>query len=66
METTDTQPHIDHHANELEPSSTDSPAVEITIKFPPEQHNQTWTFESQDTFAHLVQALGLEFPEYDW
>ncbi|KAK4644934.1 hypothetical protein QC761_309315 [Podospora bellae-mahoneyi] len=66
METTDTQPHIDQHANELESSSTDSPAVEITIKFPPEQHNQTWAFESQDTFAHLVQALGLEFPEYDW
>ncbi|KAK0674749.1 putative zinc metallo proteinase [Cercophora samala] len=66
MEATDTQPHIDEHANVLEPSSTDSPTVEITVKFPPEQHTQTWTFEPQDTFAHLVQALGLEFPEYDW
>ncbi|KAK0747470.1 WLM domain-containing protein [Apiosordaria backusii] len=66
MEAADTQPHLDEHANELKPLSTESPAVEITIKFPPEQHTQTWTFESQDTFSHLVQALGLEFPEYDW
>ncbi|KAK4202564.1 putative zinc metallo proteinase [Triangularia verruculosa] len=66
MEATDTQPHLDEHASSLEPSSTDSPTVEITIKFPPEQHTQTWTFEPQDTFTHLVQALGLEFPEYDW
>ncbi|KAK4175645.1 putative zinc metallo proteinase [Triangularia setosa] len=66
MEAIDAQPHVAEHANELEPSSSDSPTFEITIKFPPEHHIQAWTFESQDTFTHLVQALGLEFPEYDW
>ncbi|KAK4146446.1 DNA-dependent metalloprotease WSS1 [Dichotomopilus funicola] len=45
---------------------TDDASAEITIKFPPEKHNQTWIFSPTDTFEHLLQTLSLEFPSYDW
>jgi len=46
--------------------SPDDASVEITIKFPPEKHTQTWSFSATDTFEHLILALSLEFPSYDW
>ncbi|KAL2262793.1 hypothetical protein VTK26DRAFT_9491 [Humicola hyalothermophila] len=57
------------HLNPPPDPTNDSPdetPVEITIKFPPEQHNQTWVFTSTDTFSDLISALSVEFPSYDW
>ncbi|EGS23110.1 uncharacterized protein CTHT_0015990 [Thermochaetoides thermophila DSM 1495] len=53
---------IRQHAQEI----LDDTSIEIVIKFPPAQHTQTWNFSPSDTFAHLIQALSLEFPSYDW
>ncbi|KAL1838982.1 hypothetical protein VTJ49DRAFT_2027 [Mycothermus thermophilus] len=44
----------------------DEDTVEITIKFPPEKHNHTWSFTPTDTFEDLIQALSFQFPNYDW
>ncbi|KAL2265729.1 hypothetical protein VTJ83DRAFT_6829 [Remersonia thermophila] len=44
----------------------DKPTVDITIKFPPEKHNHTWSFPPTDTFEDLIQALSCQFPNYDW
>ncbi|KAL2117232.1 hypothetical protein VTJ04DRAFT_9400 [Mycothermus thermophilus] len=44
----------------------EQPTIEITIKFPPEQHNHTWTFSPEDTFEDLIFALSIQFPGYDW
>lgn len=48
------------------PNNEDGPRVEITIKFPPEKHNQKWVFTPSDTFEDLISSLSLEFPSYDW
>ncbi|KAK4039142.1 WLM domain-containing protein [Parachaetomium inaequale] len=59
------EPAKDAQLDSLNPS-TDEPPVEITIKFPPEKHTQKWAFSQTDTFEHLILALSLEFPSYDW
>jgi hypothetical protein len=51
----------------MDPSTNeDGPPVNITIKIPPEKHNQKWVFTPNDTFEHLIHTLSLEFPSYDW
>ncbi|KAJ4307202.1 hypothetical protein N0V88_000581 [Collariella sp. IMI 366227] len=66
MDTTDPSPPKDSQLDTLSPSHDDEPPVEITIKFPPEHHTQTWLFSPTDTFEHLLLTLSLEFPSYDW
>ncbi|KAL2024276.1 hypothetical protein VTK56DRAFT_8758 [Thermocarpiscus australiensis] len=56
----------DAQLDSLSPPNDDESPVEITIRFPPEKHNQQWSFSSNDTFEHLVLSLSLEFPSYDW
>lgn len=59
-------PPQDTQPDALTPAHDDEPPVEITIKFPPEKHNQKWVFAPTDTFEHLILGLSLEFPSYDW
>ncbi|KAK4189933.1 DNA-dependent metalloprotease WSS1 [Podospora australis] len=67
MNTSTPQPDLDSQLNSLDPSSsTDSPPVEITIKFPPEKYDQVWKFDATDTFQTIIESLTLELPEYDW
>jgi len=61
----DTEPIKDTQPRASSPS-TDDATVNIIIKFPPEKHNQSWTFSPCDTFEDLIQTLSLEFPSYDW
>jgi hypothetical protein len=65
---TDNNKHTKEFSSELMDPQTneDVPSVEITIKFPPEKHNQKWVFTPNDTFEHLINTLSLEFPSYDW
>ncbi|KAL2185492.1 WLM-domain-containing protein [Thermothelomyces heterothallicus CBS 203.75] len=53
-------------ASDSSSPATDEATVEITIKFPPEKHNQKWVFSPADTFEHLIMSLSVEFPSYDW
>ncbi|KAL2149670.1 hypothetical protein VTH82DRAFT_8322 [Thermothelomyces myriococcoides] len=57
-----------HPLSGSDPSNppADETTVEITIKFPPEKHNQKWVFSPADTFEHLIMSLSVEFPSYDW
>lgn len=66
MDAAESPPAQDTQLDALSPSHEDGPPVEITIKFPPEQHNQEWVFSASDTFEHLILTLSLEFPSYDW
>ncbi|GAB1312920.1 WLM domain-containing protein [Madurella fahalii] len=66
MDAAESSPNRDSQLNSLSPANDDGPPVEITIKFPPEHHNQKWNFSSSDTFEHLILTLSLEFPSYDW
>src|SRR4051812_45370264 len=59
MDTTTKLPPPPSNPNEEQP-------VSINIKFPPESHNQPWTFPSTATFSDLLAQLSTTFPSYDW
>ncbi|KAK3345040.1 WLM-domain-containing protein [Neurospora tetraspora] len=44
----------------------DGDHFEITIKFAPEKHSQSWLFRQDTTFEDILMALGHQWPDYDF
>ncbi|KAK3397423.1 WLM-domain-containing protein [Sordaria brevicollis] len=44
----------------------DGDHFEITIKFAPEKHSQSWLFRQDIDFEDILMALGHQWPDYDF
>lgn len=44
----------------------DGDHFEITIKFAPEKHTQSWLFRQDTNFEDILMALGYRWPDYDF
>ncbi|KAK3897967.1 WLM domain-containing protein, partial [Staphylotrichum tortipilum] len=63
-------PEKDTHDRHIEDNfvaeDANGETITLTIKFPPENHNQEWIFFSSDTLWDLFDDLSDTFPSYNW